>query len=42
MPTQMSPPSYRGGGMTDLYQSMLAQQGKAEQEQFNRATIQSS
>jgi len=23
--------------MTDLYQSMLAQQGKAEQEQFNRA-----
>jgi len=37
MPTQISPPSYRGGGMTDLYQSMVAQQGKAEQEQFNRA-----
>jgi len=37
MPTQMSPPSYRGGGMSDLYQSMLTQQGKAEQEQFNRA-----
>ena len=39
MPEEMRPPYSLGGGgnMAGLYQTMLAQQGKKEQEQFNRA-----